>query len=76
LLGGDGTGYIPDIAKGQRIGLTVVESNGQDMEQIAGWLANGDVKPYVFQDFPFSEMEAAMTQVASGSTRGPVVVSR
>jgi NADPH:quinone reductase-like Zn-dependent oxidoreductase len=57
------------------VDFELVESNGADMDQIAGWLANGDVKPYIFQDFPFSEMEAALAQVASGSTRGKVVVS-
>lgn len=57
------------------VDFELVESNGADMDQIAGWLADERVKPNVFQDFPFSEMEAALAQVASGSTRGKVVVS-
>jgi NADPH:quinone reductase-like Zn-dependent oxidoreductase len=57
------------------VDFELVESSGADMDQIAGWLANGQLKPYIFQDFPFSDLEAALAQVASGSTRGKVVVS-
>lgn len=53
----------------------LVSSNGEDMKAIASLLASGALRSHVSAVFPFDEMEAAHAQVASGRTRGKVVVT-
>ncbi|SDL49856.1 NADP-dependent oxidoreductase [Siphonobacter aquaeclarae] len=53
----------------------LVSSNGEDMKAIASLLASGALRSHVSAVFPFDEMEAAHAQVASGRTRGKVVVA-
>jgi len=53
----------------------LVESNGDDMKQIAQWLEQGIIKSHVSQVFPFDQMAAAHQQIASGRTRGKIVVT-
>lgn len=53
----------------------LVESNGDDMKQLATWLEQGIVKSHVSQVFSFNEMAAAHQQIESGKTRGKVVVT-
>ncbi|KAK6020075.1 GroES-like protein, partial [Ostertagia ostertagi] len=51
----------------------LVQSNGQDMEQIASWLESGQLKPEVSKVFDFSEMAKAHQEVETGRTRGKIV---
>lgn len=62
-------------AKGINGYFFLVESNGDDMKQLAKWLEQGIIKSHVSQVFPFDEMAAAHQQIASGRTRGKVVVT-
>ena len=62
-------------AKGVHGYFFLVESNGDDMKQLATWLEQGIIKSHVSQVFPFNEMAAAHEQVKSGKTRGKVVVT-
>lgn len=62
-------------AKGINGYFFLVTSSGEDMKAIADLLAPGIVKAHVSQSFSFSEMDKAHEQVASGSTRGKVIVT-
>lgn len=62
-------------AKGINGYFFLVESNDDDMKQLAQWLEQGIIKSHVSQVFPFDEMAAAHQQIASGRTRGKVVVT-
>jgi len=53
----------------------LVESNGQDMKEIAGLLSRGILKPHVSKVFPFAQMADAHQAVDSGRTVGKVVVT-
>ncbi len=66
------------VAYSKSLGITsyriIVHSNGEDMEQIANLLEKGLVKSYVSSTFSFDAMREAHLQVATGRTRGKVVV--
>jgi NADPH:quinone reductase-like Zn-dependent oxidoreductase len=66
------------VAYSKSLGITsyriIVHSNGEDMEQIATLLENGIVKSHVSASFSFDAMREAHLQVATGRTRGKVVV--
>jgi NADPH:quinone reductase-like Zn-dependent oxidoreductase len=66
------------VAYSKSLGITsyriIVHSNGEDMEQIATLLENGIVKSHVSATFSFDAMREAHLQVATGRTRGKVVV--
>lgn len=53
----------------------LVQSNGQDMKQIASWLESGQLKPEVSRIFDFSQMAKAHQEVETGRTRGKIVVT-
>lgn len=74
------SGFNPEVVeKGKSAGITIdfemVESNGKDMEQIAEWLASGQLKPEVAQTFPFEKMPEAHAALDTSRTRGKIVVS-
>ncbi|MGC4041615.1 MAG: NADP-dependent oxidoreductase [Flavobacterium sp.] len=52
----------------------LVQSNGQDMEQIASWLESGQLKSEVAKTFDFSEMTKAHNEIETGRTRGKIVI--
>lgn len=52
----------------------LVQSNGDDMKQIAGLLEKGVLKPHVSAVYSFNEIAEAHRQLESGSTRGKVVI--
>lgn len=52
-----------------------VKSNGQDMRSIAGLLEKGALHSHVSKTFPFTGMAEAHTQVATGKTRGKIVIT-
>ncbi|WP_420149384.1 NADP-dependent oxidoreductase [Spirosoma sp.] len=53
----------------------LVNSNGEDMHQVATLLENGVLKSYVSQTFPFANMTEAHRQQETGKTRGKLVVT-
>lgn len=53
----------------------LVQSNGEDMKQIATWLESGQLKSEVSKTFDFSEMVKAHQEVETGRTRGKIVVT-
>ncbi|UII24696.1 NADP-dependent oxidoreductase [Fulvivirga maritima] len=53
----------------------LVQSSGEDMDQLADLLATGKVKAHVFKTFAFDELAEAHLQVETGHTRGKVVVT-
>jgi len=61
-------------AKGIRGAFILVQSSGEDMQQLADLLAQGKLRSHVSQTFPFAEMDKAHLQVESGRTVGKVVV--
>ncbi|MBF2709435.1 NADP-dependent oxidoreductase [Flavobacterium soyangense] len=66
------------IAYSKSLGITsyriIVHSNGEDMEQIASLLEKGIVKSHVSATFSFDALKDAHLQLATGRTRGKVVV--
>lgn len=66
------------VAYSKSLGITsyriIVHSNGEDMAQIATLLEKGIVKSHVSASFSFDAMREAHLQVATGRTRGKVVV--
>jgi len=62
-------------AKGAHGYFILVQSNGDDMQQIASLLESGALKAHVSETFAFDDMAAAHLQVESGRTVGKVVVT-
>ncbi|TGD56640.1 NADP-dependent oxidoreductase [Flavobacterium humi] len=67
------------VEKGKENNITIafemVESNGDDMRQIADWLQSGKLKATVGHTFPFEKLSQAHAQVETGKTRGKVIVT-
>lgn len=61
--------------KGVNASFMLVQSNGDDMREVASLLAKGAIRPHLFKIFPFAEMAAAHQQIESGRTVGKVVVT-
>ncbi|MBB6111243.1 NADPH:quinone reductase [Mucilaginibacter lappiensis] len=51
-----------------------VESNGDDMKEIAKLLANGELKSYVSDVYSFEDIPKAQDKVDGGKTRGKIVI--
>lgn len=62
-------------AKGIDAKAYLVQSNGEDMKVLAQLLESGTIKPHVFKTYPFDQLAEAHKQVASGHTKGKVVLS-
>jgi NADPH:quinone reductase-like Zn-dependent oxidoreductase len=54
--------------------LSVV-SNGEDMRHVAALLEKGALRSYLSDTFPFNEISKAHEKVATGKTRGKIVVT-
>lgn len=52
----------------------LVQSNGEDMKQIASWLENGKLKSEVSKVFDFTDLPKAHNEIETGRTRGKIVV--
>lgn len=61
--------------QGVKLNFEMVESNGNDMKQIAEWLEGGKLKTHIFQMYPFDQLIEAHKQIETGKTRGKVVVT-
>lgn len=70
------TPEIKDLASKRNVSVDfqLVESNGEDMQQIALWLESGQIKPHIDKVYGFDEIESAHQHILSGHTRGKVVV--
>ncbi|SFD22242.1 NADPH:quinone reductase [Chitinophaga sp. CF118] len=62
-------------AKGMEGFFHMVNSNGNDMNELAKLMQAGKIKAHVSKTFSFDEMGAAHLQVESGRTRGKVIVT-
>jgi NADPH:quinone reductase-like Zn-dependent oxidoreductase len=61
-------------AKGINGFFFMVQSNGEDMKQIANLLEKGIIKPHVSAIYSFDEIGKAHQQIETGSTRGKVII--
>ncbi len=68
---------IVDLGKATEVSIAfeLVQSNGVNMQQIADWLATGQLKAVVSHNFAFGEMIQAHQQMETGRTKGKIVVS-
>ena len=62
-------------AKGMKGIRMMVQSSGEDMQNLASLLEEGAIKPTVSEQYPFEKMKEAFAQIASGKTRGKVIVT-
>jgi len=62
-------------AKGVKGYFILVQSNGEDMKQIAHLLEIGAIKPHVSKTFPFEQMRDAHLEQETGRTVGKIVVT-
>lgn len=62
-------------AKGVNGLSMLVQSNGEDMQEIAGLLQKGIIKPHISKVFDFEDMYKAHEQLETGRTKGKVVVT-
>ncbi|RDC66193.1 NADP-dependent oxidoreductase [Adhaeribacter pallidiroseus] len=53
----------------------LVQSSGDDMQQLATLLEQGIIKPHVSRTFPFQDLPQASAQIESGKTKGKLVVT-
>ena len=69
--------HVTEKAKANNINgyFILVESNGNDMDKIAGLLEDGTLKSHIHKVFDFDEMELAHSQIESGRTVGKVIVT-
>jgi NADPH:quinone reductase-like Zn-dependent oxidoreductase len=63
-------------AAGVALEFVMVQSNGDDMNTLAGMLKDGTLKPHVSVTFPFEKLQNAHLQIESGRTVGKAVVTR
>jgi NADPH:quinone reductase-like Zn-dependent oxidoreductase len=73
-------GATPEVvekakAKNIRCSAFLVQSNGEDMKQIATLIGQKAITPHVSKIFPFEKMTEAHNHVDSGRTVGKVVVT-
>ncbi|MGY0038838.1 NADP-dependent oxidoreductase [Pedobacter sp. NJ-S-72] len=62
-------------AKGINGYFILVESNGEDMKQIAGLLEKGIIKSHVAKIYPFEQLPEAHSAIESGRTVGKIVIN-
>ncbi|MBA4853201.1 NADP-dependent oxidoreductase [Emticicia sp. BO119] len=66
------------VEKAKAKGVTgfhfMVQSNGEDMKQLADLLEKGIIKPHVSAVYSLDEMGKAHQQIETGSTRGKIVI--
>ncbi|RFS15312.1 NADP-dependent oxidoreductase [Emticicia sp. C21] len=61
-------------AKGINGFFFMVQSNGEDMKQLADLLGKGIIKPHVSAVYSFDEIGKAHQQIETGSTRGKIII--
>jgi len=60
--------------KNVKISYSLVDSNGEDMKQLAELIENGIIKPHVSKIFDFNEMDQAHLAMESGKTVGKIAI--
>lgn len=68
---------IAEKAKAKRVNgyFFSVQSNGDDMQQLATLLKKGIIRSFVSQVFSFDEMKQAHLQIETGKTKGKIVLT-
>jgi NADPH:quinone reductase-like Zn-dependent oxidoreductase len=61
--------------KGLKASAYMVQSNGDDMEQLAELLEAGTIKPYISKVFSLDQIGEAHKHIETGRTRGKIVIS-
>jgi NADPH:quinone reductase-like Zn-dependent oxidoreductase len=61
--------------KGIKAWAYMVQSNGDDMEQLAELLEAGTIKPYISHEFSFNQIAQAHNQIETRRTRGKIVIN-
>lgn len=61
-------------AKGMTGSKFLVQSDGNDMKEIARLLANGNIKSYISKIYPLDQVQTAHLQIETGRTRGKIVL--
>ncbi|GAB4822684.1 hypothetical protein N2152v2_009730 [Parachlorella kessleri] len=64
-----------EAGKGPSVGTTFVQSNGEQLQHIADLISEGKVKLTVAEKYPLEEFEKAHDQIATGHTRGKLVLT-
>jgi len=67
-------GMIASLFSSKRCGFVTVRSRGADLDQLAAWMASGELKASVGETFPLSDITAALSALESGSVRGKLAV--
>ncbi|WFB34670.1 NADP-dependent oxidoreductase [Kiritimatiellota bacterium B12222] len=62
-------------AAGVALEFVMVQSNGENMNTLAGMLKAGTLKPHVSVTFPFEKLQEAHLQIESGRTVGKAIVT-
>lgn len=75
-IAGGVTDEVIKLAESRKIAAWkyLVESNGDDMEQIAELMEAGTIKAHIFKEYSFNQMQEAHAQSETGRTRGKIVV--
>ncbi|OQV22115.1 Reticulon-4-interacting protein 1, mitochondrial [Hypsibius exemplaris] len=68
------TEYFKGLSKGSHTIWAFFTPNGPFLEEVAGLMDQGKIRPVLGKTFPFNELPAAFAQVDSGDTNGKVVV--
>lgn len=63
------------VVKGVNAKAILVQSSGEDMKVLAGWLEKGIIKAHIAATFPFTKMGEAHLHVDTSRTVGKVVVT-
>jgi NADPH:quinone reductase-like Zn-dependent oxidoreductase len=66
--------WLAPLRGGRRLRSLFVQPSGDDLEQLARWIAAGQVRPLLDQTYPLAEAAAAHTYSASGRARGKLVL--
>jgi NADPH:quinone reductase-like Zn-dependent oxidoreductase len=60
---------------GRRARLVIVRSNRDDLEQLARWVDEGRLKPFIDAVLPLSQIVEAQLRIQSKHTRGKIVLA-
>ncbi|GAB4822682.1 hypothetical protein N2152v2_009728 [Parachlorella kessleri] len=61
--------------RGPSVGITIVQPDGKQLQHVADLISEGKLKLTVAAKFPLEEFEKAHDQIATGHTRGKVVLT-
>ena len=70
LLGG----VLQSLFTSKRCTFVTVQSRAADLEQLARWIAAGELRPSVEKTFGLAEVSEALSALQSGAVRGKLAV--